>query len=334
MNILSAAAYTEQFEAAIATNGRKTFGQRGFDSEIRMMDGFGTDWERYVELRPGLKLLLVDYDSHRDLNKWAYYDSESSLVSSFRLSGRYCTLTPGLLDLEEAFEAPGYHYLTYMPEVDRIEQWVGGDRYWDFVIYTDPQMLQQYCLGAESLPTPFQHLISHDQPPRFFQEVGRITPPMLALLQKLWIAPFQPPMQRLHLESCVLELLALQLNQWARLEHNILPVPRLAPVDIDRVYQARDILMAQLHQPPSPLDLAQQVNLTERNLQKGFQDIFGTTVFRYLHDCRMEQAKMLLCDRAVSVAAVANTVGYSHLGYFAAAFKKKFGMSPKAWQQS
>jgi AraC-like DNA-binding protein len=26
-------------------------------------------------------------------------------------------------------------------------------------------------------------------------------------------------------------------------------------------------------------------------------------------------------------------VGHAHLGYFAAAFKKKFGVSPKEWQQ-
>ena len=46
----------------------------------------------------------------------------------------------------------------------------------------------------------------------------------------------------------------------------------------------------------------------------------------------MEQAKVMLAANKTPVAEVANAVGYSHLGYFAKAFKKKFGISPKEFQ--
>ncbi|MBW4554127.1 MAG: AraC family transcriptional regulator [Aphanocapsa sp. GSE-SYN-MK-11-07L] len=159
------------------------------------------------------------------------------------------------------------------------------------------------------------------------------TPQMFALIRQIWDAPFHPPMQQMYLESRILELLVLQLNQWIRAEQRIYIVQNLKPVEIDKIYQARDLLIQKQSEPPSPLDLARWVNLSDRKLQRGFREVFGTTVFGYLHDYRMEQAQMLLSDRKASIATIANTVGYSHLGYFAAAFKKKFGISPKAWQQ-
>ncbi|MEM6404363.1 MAG: helix-turn-helix domain-containing protein, partial [Cyanobacteria bacterium P01_D01_bin.116] len=46
------------------------------------------------------------------------------------------------------------------------------------------------------------------------------------------------------------------------------------------------------------------------------REVFGTKVFGYLHDYRMEQAKVMLAANKTPVAEVANAVGYSHLGYF------------------
>ena len=46
----------------------------------------------------------------------------------------------------------------------------------------------------------------------------------------------------------------------------------------------------------------------------------------------MEQAKVMLAGSKMQVAEVANAVGYLHLGYFAKAFKEKFGISPKELQ--
>jgi AraC family transcriptional regulator, transcriptional activator of the genes for pyochelin and ferripyochelin receptors len=333
MEILTEAIYDRQYEAAIAANAKRTLAQNGIYEEIRFRDRFGINWERHVELRPGLELVLVQYRSDRGLGIRKVRPLDEVLTSTFRLSGQFCTLTPGLLKWEETVEVAGHNYLAYMPDITQIEQWFEDNDYWDFLIFVDLSILRQYCVGFDSLPNCLRILLEQEIPPRFFQQVGTITPQMLALLQQLWIAPFQPPMQRMHLESCVLQLLALQLNQWSQIEQGIGRVKKLTFTEIERIYQARDLLIRQHNHPPSPLVLAQQVELSERKLQKGFREIFGATVFGYLYDYRMEQAKLLLCDRATSVATVANMVGYAHLGYFAAAFKRKFGMSPKAWQQ-
>jgi AraC family transcriptional regulator, transcriptional activator of the genes for pyochelin and ferripyochelin receptors len=333
MEILEEEDYGQQVEAAIAANGTQFFNQNGFDEELRVRDRFGTNWERWIELRPGLDLQLVKYSSAHGLGIRKNRPLHFPLTSSFRLSGQFCTLTPGLVGLEETLEASGHHYFAYIPNVTQISQWFEDNDYWDFVIYVDPSILRQYGMGADLLPNPLHLLLEQDPLPRFFQEVGTITPQMLAVLQQIWVARFQPPMQQMYLESCVLRLLALQLNQWMQADQGPQLAKQLTPSEINRVYQARDLLIQQQQNPPSLLDLAQVVELSERKLQKGFREVFGTTVFGYLHDYRMEKAKLLLCARDTNVATVANTVGYTHFGHFSIAFKRKFGISPKVWQQ-
>lgn len=60
----------------------------------------------------------------------------------------------------------------------------------------------------------------------------------------------------------------------------------------------------------------------------GFRKLFDTTVVGYLNQMRMEQAETLLRTGELSVAEVANKVGYSHLSHFTAAFKRQFGITP------
>jgi AraC family transcriptional regulator, transcriptional activator of the genes for pyochelin and ferripyochelin receptors len=334
VEIISAQAYDDQFEEALQSNGIELFGQNGFDLELRLRDRFGKDWERRVELRPGLDLWVVDYDSYYDLNRWYHHECQPPLVSSFRLSSSYRALVPSLTDTEEMAEEAGHHYLYYLPSLDRIEQWFAGNRYWDILIFIDLDILYQYCFDSNLLPGPMLKLIQQEAPDRFFQPIGTITPQMLMLIQQIWIAPFQHLMQRMYLDSCVMQLLALQFNQWLCSEQTHARVRNFTSTEVDKIHYARELLMDQPHNPPSPVDLAKLVHLSERKLQKGFRELFGTTVFGYLHSYRMEQAKLLLCDRDTSIAAVANTVGYAHLGHFAAAFKKKFGVAPRVWQQS
>ena len=70
------------------------------------------------------------------------------------------------------------------------------------------------------------------------------------------------------------------------------------------------------------------MGLSDRTLQRGFQSLFGTTVVGYLAEQRLLQAEQLLRERSMTVTEVAHRFGYGHLGRFAAAFKRKFGITP------
>jgi len=87
-------------------------------------------------------------------------------------------------------------------------------------------------------------------------------------------------------------------------------------------------LLSRLENPPSLIELAQMVGVSDRTLRHGFQELFGTTVFGYLTSKRMEKAEQLLRSGKLSVTEVANSIGYSQPGNFAAVFKRKFGITP------
>jgi AraC-like DNA-binding protein len=75
-------------------------------------------------------------------------------------------------------------------------------------------------------------------------------------------------------------------------------------------------------------ELSQQVELSYRTLQRGFQALFRTAIMRYLKQQRLQLAEQLLRQGNRSVVEVALLFGYGHLGHFATAFKRQFGIAP------
>lgn len=100
----------------------------------------------------------------------------------------------------------------------------------------------------------------------------------------------------------------------------------------DRVRAAAGLLARSLEEPPTLAALARQVGLSETTLKRGFRQVFGTTVFGYLRERRMERAHALLQNGEATVLEAAARVGYSNPSNFAAAFRRQFGVNPKAFQ--
>ena len=164
----------------------------------------------------------------------------------------------------------------------------------------------------------------------FQWQTREITPAMTITLHQILQCSYHGLTKRLYLENKALELIALQLNQLSEHRPNLILSSILKTEDIDRIYLARDILIRNLENLPSLLALAKQSGINNLKLKQGFRQIFKATVFGYLYTHRMEEARRLLELGNLSVTQVAQTVRYAHPGKFAAAFKKKFGIPPKA----
>jgi AraC-like DNA-binding protein len=127
-------------------------------------------------------------------------------------------------------------------------------------------------------------------------------------------------------EAKSLELLALITDEL--LEAVDVSEPRLSSREIERLEGARRSLVARLEEPPTLAWLARQAGLSETRLKTGFRALFGTSVFAYLRQARMEEARLLLLKRRLNVTEVALRVGYANPSKFAAAFRRQFGVSP------
>ncbi|WP_138502812.1 helix-turn-helix transcriptional regulator [Nostoc sp. PA-18-2419] len=156
----------------------------------------------------------------------------------------------------------------------------------------------------------------------------KTTTAIQTVAQQIFDCPYHGMTKRLYLQGKVLEFVALQLDPFIAEQAQVQPSPRLKNTTIACIYHAREILLSRLENPPSILELARLVGVSERTLHYGFRELFGTTVFGYLTQLRMKQAEQLLRSGQLSIAEVANLIGYSQPASFAAVFKRKFGITP------
>lgn len=98
----------------------------------------------------------------------------------------------------------------------------------------------------------------------------------------------------MYLQTKVLELIRLQLFPILAEQTQLQRSPRVKAETSARIDYAREILLSRLENPPSLLELAQMVGVSDRTLQRGFKELFGTTVFNYLIEKRMQRAQELL----------------------------------------
>ncbi|ETT74504.1 AraC family transcriptional regulator [Paenibacillus sp. FSL R7-277] len=134
-------------------------------------------------------------------------------------------------------------------------------------------------------------------------------------------------MNNIELEYTVLELLELALRTFLEGKEERIGLSQETQL---RVGEARRIILQQMDNPPSLLQLSRMVGLNDYKLKVGFKEMYGNTIFGYLREKRMEQALKLLQAGKSNVIEVSCAVGYSNPSHFAEAFRKKFGVNPSA----
>lgn len=99
--------------------------------------------------------------------------------------------------------------------------------------------------------------------------------------------------------------------------------------NVEKIRLAKRILIENMSEPPTLQELSQKIDLSVHYLKDGFKQIYGTTVFGFLGEYKMEYARRMLMTKKYQVAEVGYAVGYSTSSHFITAFKKKFGLTPK-----
>ncbi|MET0466165.1 MAG: AraC family transcriptional regulator [Chitinophagaceae bacterium] len=152
-----------------------------------------------------------------------------------------------------------------------------------------------------------------------------VTPRMVALLYSMLQSEHQGEYNQLFFQSRVMELLILQLEQS---EKDNDPGSSISSEDKLRMLRAKELIESNLSSPCSIIDLAQLVGTNDCYLKKQFKQAFGTTIYGYLQQKRMEKAKALLLEGTKKMTEIARSVGYKHASHFSTAFKKHFGYQP------
>ncbi|MDK2661967.1 AraC family transcriptional regulator [Cupriavidus consociatus] len=95
-----------------------------------------------------------------------------------------------------------------------------------------------------------------------------------------------------------------------------------------------DYVHANADTPMTVADLAKIACVSVRALEEGFRRHLNTTPVGYLRDVRLDSVRQALIAAAgaehASITDIAYRFGFTHLGRFAAYYKKRFGVSPSA----
>lgn len=135
-------------------------------------------------------------------------------------------------------------------------------------------------------------------------------------------------LRKIAIESLINDLILLVVLQVKEMSHKTLTISSLSQDDINKIHKAREIILEKIDDPCSLIELARLSGINDFKLKKGFKEVFGTTVFKYLFDERMERSKTLLLEEKLTISEIAFMIGYKNPAHFTAAFKRKFGYLP------
>jgi AraC-like DNA-binding protein len=99
-----------------------------------------------------------------------------------------------------------------------------------------------------------------------------------------------------------------------------------------QVRAAEEFVYANATRPLSSGDIASVAGVSVRTLQYSFERHRGISPMDFLRQVRLQHAReeLLVGDKATTVSDAAMRSGFSHLGRFAAEYKKRFRESPSA----
>ncbi|QLF94066.1 helix-turn-helix transcriptional regulator [Pseudomonas sp. ABC1] len=138
-----------------------------------------------------------------------------------------------------------------------------------------------------------------------------------------------PQLLGMYLESRAIELI---IEAWSHhgMAGERAPIrPALRPAIQRRMDELKAWLREHTAQSLTIDQLARQLNTTPATLQRHFRLAHGISVFEFLQQERLQQARHALEQEGVSVSQAAAIAGYANPANFSTAFKRCYGLSPK-----
>ncbi|RAV28335.1 AraC family transcriptional regulator [Sinomicrobium soli] len=177
------------------------------------------------------------------------------------------------------------------------------------------------------------HFLSEENKDRKYYDNADVSPAMMVVLNQMVHYNLRDSVKRLYLKGKAYELLGLYFNKPDDADTDQCPF-LVDEENVARIKRAKDIVIANMAEPPTLENLANEVGLNLKKLKTGFKQIYGDSVYSFLFDYKMEYARKMLEGGAHNVNEVGFRIGYSTASHFIAAFKKKYGTTPKKYLMS
>ncbi|WP_335966657.1 AraC family transcriptional regulator [Galbibacter sp. PAP.153] len=153
---------------------------------------------------------------------------------------------------------------------------------------------------------------------------------ILTILAHIQETTLEGVSKRLFLEAKLLELLALQLNNYknGQIQKSGVNQDKI----LKKLYAAKQFMLENLDQNYSIKEMSRKMALNEYIFKKEFKRVFGCSVNEFYSDKKMNKAKELLKVTQLPIYEIAGEVGYKNATHFSAAFKRAYGKTPKQFR--
>jgi AraC-like DNA-binding protein len=132
--------------------------------------------------------------------------------------------------------------------------------------------------------------------------------------------------------AAVLAHLTLLLVAVSRLSADV--VGELRSVDEPVLAAVFDVIESRYREPISLADVAAELGLSGGYLTTVVRRRTGRTVQQWIGERRMQEARRLLTETDLPVAAISRRVGYPDASYFIRRFHRAHGTTPLPWRQA
>lgn len=188
-------------------------------------------------------------------------------------------------------------------------------------------------ISLESLHQLFIHeplpFLKPENVNRIFYDEREIPAHLYVVLNQLFTVHLSITSEKLYFQAKALELLSLYFSTK---RPNTESCPFLNDEEtVRKIKHAKEHLLKNMENPPNLKDLARFAGLNEYQLKVGFKEIYGNTVYGYLLDHKLDHSRVLLDKGKYQVNQVAYEIGYTNPSHYIAAFRKKFGVTPKKY---
>ncbi len=175
-------------------------------------------------------------------------------------------------------------------------------------------------------------LSSENKEKKYYSQ-EKVTPSIAVILSQIMNYNLHPSIKELYIKGKTYELISLYFNKGEGSDVEQCPF-LVDEENVKRIRNAKEIMIARMAEPPTLVELSEEIGLSLKKLKEGFKQIYGDTVYGFLFDYKMDYARKMLETNQHNVNEVGLRVGYSTASHFIAAFKKKYGTTPKKYLMS
>jgi len=170
----------------------------------------------------------------------------------------------------------------------------------------------------------------------FFNQLHRRDATFNALIRSILTSHEQAGLGKLRFEEQLTSLLSYHLQQHrhiAEIINNLPPIRKATRIELyKRLSRAMDVLSSGFCGEISLDQLAAEASISKYHFLRLFHAAYGLSPFQYIQQLRIEKARLLLADSAISIMDLAWQLGFDNSQSFSRLFYQRMGLYPTQYR--